>query len=73
MVIGNRKEEGREYIVLFLSSRKSPAPSKNSFAANLNQKKLSLSLDLNPACSERIPLLYRLRHHLGPFSTDFLH
>ena len=42
---------------------KSPAPRENWFAAILNQEKPSPSRDLNPACSDRMPLLYCLRHH----------
>ena len=43
--------------------RKSPAPRENRFAAILNQKKPSPSLDSNPVCWDSMPLVYRLGHY----------
>ena len=63
MMIGNRKEEGRVCTVPLHIIRKSPMPSKNRLTAVLNKKSLSPSLDSNPACSDRMPLLYRVNHH----------
>ena len=42
--------------------RKSLTPSVNRQTAILNQKSLSPSWDLNPACSDRMLLLYHLCH-----------
>ena len=62
--IGNQKEELKYCSFYGLFDRKSPTPSENS--DNLIRKSPSLSRDSNGACSDRKPLLYRLRYHRGP-------
>ena len=66
MMTGNRKVEGRVPVctILLHAIRKSPMPSKNKLAAILNRKSLGLSWDSNLACSDWMPPLYLLRHHL---------
>ena len=62
---GDRKQERRRksmYRSILLSLEKSPAPCENRFTAILTGKKPSLSRDSNPACSDRMPLLYPLCH-----------
>ena len=62
MVIGNRKEEGRVSSALFLILLEKAL--REEICSNSELKKTSPSLDSNPACSDRMPQLYCLRHHL---------
>ena len=67
MLIGHKKEEGRVSTVILHFIRKSPTLRKTRLTAALSKKCQSASQDSNPACLDRLPLLYQLCHqHCQP-------
>ena len=65
MVIGKKKEEYACTILFISSLEKAWRPAR--IEPLQTEKKPSWSQGSNPACSDRMPLLYRLRHHRGHF------
>ena len=61
MLIGNRKEN---------VIRKSHMLSEISLTAILNQKIPNMTHDMNPVCSDSMPLLYHLRHSHCPLFLE---
>ena len=74
MVIGNRKEEVRVCNILsFILLEKAQRPARIDYQQFWTEKsQASPSRESNPACSDRMPLLYHLRHRHG-LPTPLLH